>query len=58
MKLEGDANGTFGASIEDLGVLEIGLGKLIHELRTKTEFAPAGSNTIIGYILVGIRQQV
>lgn len=26
LKLEGDANGTFGASIEDLGVLEIGNG--------------------------------
>ena len=35
--------------------INIGLGKLIHELRTKTEFTPAGSYTIIGYILVGIR---
>ena len=35
--------------------VNIGLGKLIHELRTKTEFTPAGSNTIIGYILVSIR---
>ena len=35
--------------------INIGLGKLIHELRTKTEFTPTGSYTIIGYILVGIR---
>ena len=30
--------------------INIGLGKLIHELRTETEFTPASSNTIIGYV--------
>ena len=35
--------------------VNIGLGKLIHELRTETELAPATGSTEIGNILVGIR---
>ena len=43
------------SSVNETGGGLGGLVKLIHELRTKTEFTPAGSYTIIGYILVGIR---
>ena len=35
--------------------VDIGLGELIHELRTETELAPTLGYTEIGYILVGIR---
>jgi TonB-dependent starch-binding outer membrane protein SusC len=48
---------TIGEELATLvaNAINIGLRKLIHELRTETELTPAGSNTIIGYILVGIR---